>query len=384
MKKVKFIIVGSGWRSLYYVRVAKALPDRFELCAMLCRSWEKADKMAAEHGIYTTTSIEECRRINPDFVLVAVNKTSIADVSIEWMGYGFTVLCETPAALEASQLEMLWKLHGEGRRLVVAEQYIRYPRCFSMLEVLKKNIIGEPCCMNISLAHDYHGASLMRAFLNVPADTGFTVAAKTYSFPTAETLNRYERFRDGRIKDKQRTIAVFEFEGGKTAWYDFDSEQYRSPIRSNYVRVQGVKGELKDNKISFLDEKYEFREAELLISENRIITQSSNPNLHEIKEVEKIVLQYDTKECETLYEPYFGKCGLTEDETAIAYLMKETAEYNEAASGNPDVNDETAKAVICRQKAALRNALQDAYMALLMQKAAESGKTVCSERCKWH
>ena len=35
MKKTSFAIVGSGWRSLYFVRIAKALPERFELRAML-------------------------------------------------------------------------------------------------------------------------------------------------------------------------------------------------------------------------------------------------------------------------------------------------------------------------------------------------------------
>lgn len=301
MKKFRFVIIGSGWRSLYYVRVAKALPKRFELCAMLCRTQDAADKISGEHGIYTTTSIEECREMKPDFVVVAVNKSSICDVSKEWMGYGFTVLCETPAALQITQLEELWRLHGEGGRLVVAEQYTKYPRYHAMLSALETGIIGSPNCMNISLAHDYHGASLMMAFLNVSADTPFMVTAKTYTFPTAETLSRYERFRDGRIKNTTRTVASFEFEGGKTAWYDFDSEQYRSPIRSNYVKVQGPLGELKDNDISFLDDAYEFRQAAILITENHTITQDSNPNLREIKEVDKIILKYDTGECKTLY-----------------------------------------------------------------------------------
>ena len=46
--KYHFIIVGSGWRSLYYVRIAKAMPNVFCLDAMYCRTQEKADKMAKE------------------------------------------------------------------------------------------------------------------------------------------------------------------------------------------------------------------------------------------------------------------------------------------------------------------------------------------------
>ena len=53
---------------------------------------------------------------------------------------------------------------------------------------------------------------------------------------------------------RDRCVAVFEFESGKVAWYDFDSEQYRSPIRKNMIKVQGVRGELINNELYYLDE----------------------------------------------------------------------------------------------------------------------------------
>lgn len=48
MDRYHFIIVGSGWRAMYYVRVAKAMPELFCLDAMYCRGQEKADKIAQE------------------------------------------------------------------------------------------------------------------------------------------------------------------------------------------------------------------------------------------------------------------------------------------------------------------------------------------------
>ena len=45
MSKVRFAVVGSGWRSFFYIRIAKALPEIFELTALLCRSREKADRV---------------------------------------------------------------------------------------------------------------------------------------------------------------------------------------------------------------------------------------------------------------------------------------------------------------------------------------------------
>lgn len=127
MGKYHFIIIGSGWRSLYYVRIAKAMPDILCLDAMYCRTQEKADKMAEEFGIHTTTSIEECVGYKPDFAVVAVNKTSICDVSIEWMDRGITVFSETPAALDMDSLKKLYRYHmsddkdKSDKKQVVAE-----------------------------------------------------------------------------------------------------------------------------------------------------------------------------------------------------------------------------------------------------------------------
>lgn len=365
MDKLRFLIVGSGWRSLYYVRIAKALPERFELCAMLCRTQEKAELIHDTHDIYTTTSIEECRNMKPDFVVVAVNKSSIADVSAEWMSYGFTVLCETPAALDIPTLQHLWTLHQAGKKLLVAEQYTRYPVYEAMLHALyelPECSIGQPYNAVVSLAHDYHGASLIRAFLQTGMQP-FKVSGQVYTFPMMETLSRYERFTDGRVADKKRSRAAIEFEDGKAAFYDFNSEQYRSPIRHNYIQVQGERGELKDTDIYYMDSKNVPQHTKIQVQSCRTTTQDANPNLHTVTEIMGITCG-DT----ALYTPYFGLCGLSEDETAIARTMEDAGRYarNEAAPQYP-----------------LCEALQDAYMAILMQQAYDTGQVVCSTPQPW-
>lgn len=366
-EKKRFIIVGSGWRSLCYVRIAKALPHVFDLCAMLCRTEEKAERMARENDIYTTTSIEECKAMKPDFVVVVVNKTSIAEVSKEWMGYGFTVLCETPAALDTDTLNELWAKHRAGGRLMVAEQYIYDPVYQTQLQLLGRGLIGEPSFLHLSLAHEYHGASLMRAYLGVDAGTAFTVSAKTYAFPTVETMSRYEKFTDGRVAEKKRTIGTFEFADGKVAVYEFDSEQYRSPIRNNYVKLQGVRGEMKDNAFYWLDEQNEPRKAQLVASEVQFTRDSDNPNLQVANECEEIRLVQDGAPDEVVYEAPFGLCRMNKGETAVAELMVQAAEYDREQAGQN-----------------LRDALQDAYMAILMKQAVETGEAVASKVQSWH
>ena len=324
MEKTRFIIVGSGWRSLYYVRIAKALPDHFELCAMLCRTEEKASRMAAENRIYTTVSEKECVDMKPDLVVVAVNKASVADVAMHWMDMGFCVLSETPAALEYPKLLKLWEMHCSGKKLVVNEQYRRYPVYSSLIRIAQSGILGGNDSLNASFAHEYHGISLIRALLCLDQSEQFSVTAKTYEFPVTETLTRYDSFSDGRTAMKKRTVAAFEFACGKVAFYDFDGEQYRSPIRRNTMRLLGCRGEIIDDTVDWLDASNTARREAVVISTRTVDTEYDNPNLRSIEEVTSVLFNGDT-----VYEPPFGLCGLAQDETAMAIMMQQACETGE-------------------------------------------------------
>ena len=360
--KYHFIIIGSGWRALYYVRVAKALPEIFCIDAMYCRTQEKADKMAEEFSIHTTTSIEECVGYKPDFAVVAVNKTSICDVSIEWMDRGITVLSETPAALDMDSLKKLYRYHMSDdktdKKQVVAEQYREYPYNKARINLVNSGVLGDISCLNISIAHEYHGFSLIRAYLGIKPDENYTVSGKIYEFPTTQTLTRYDKFTDGRTAPKKRCVAVFEFESGKVAWYDFDSEQYRSPIRKNMIKVQGVRGELINNELYYLDENNVGRKETIVTDINKVMTGNGNPNLAQVNEIKKIA--FGDK---ILYEPVWGLRGLSEDETAIATLMCKTAEYSRGQALPPY---------------SLENALADAYAAILLDEAVRTSNKVSS------
>lgn len=362
MGKYHFIIIGSGWRSLYYVRIAKAMPDILRLDAMYCRTQEKADKMAEEFSIHTTTSIEECVGYKPDFAVVAVNKTSICDVSIEWMDRGITVLSETPAALDMDSLKKLYRYHMSDdktdKKQIVAEQYREYPYNKARINLVNSGVLGDISCLNISIAHEYHGFSLIRAYLGIKPDENYTVSGKIYEFPTTQTLTRYDKFTDGRIAPKKRCVAVFEFESGKVAWYDFDSEQYRSPIRKNMIKVQGVRGELINNELYYLDENNVGRKETIVTDINKVMTGNGNPNLAQVNEIKKIA--FGDK---ILYEPVWGLRGLSEDETAIATLMCKTAEYSRGQALPPY---------------SLENALADAYAAILLDEAVRTSNKVSS------
>ena len=363
-RKIRFIIIGSCWRALYYVRIAKALKDRFELCALLCRTKEKADRFKVQYDIPTTTSIEECVALSPDFVVVAVDKAHIAAVSIEWIQRGFPVLSETPAAMDIETLQTLWSYHQKGCKQIVNEQYLLYPSNFARTRLLSKDLLGPRDYLYLSLAHEYHGASLLRNFLTIPCGTPFSIMAKAFPFNTRETLSRYEHFTDQRTAFKNRSLALFEFEDRKVCLYEFDSEQYRSPIRSSSFKLQGQKGELVNDTLSYLDDRNDPHVIHLC-KKSRIVTNDDpNPNLNHFEEIMAI-----RATDETFYEAPFGLCGLSEDETAMALMMEKMYRYVTGSGEEPYP---------------LKEALEDAYMAILLRKAIETNETITSETMVWH
>ncbi|ADL03008.1 Gfo/Idh/MocA family protein [Lacrimispora saccharolytica] len=355
MKPLNFMVVGSGWRSLFYARIAKAYPDSFNLTAFLCRTEEKAVQIQKETGIKAVTSPEECLSEKPDFIVVAVNKDSIFQVTGEWARKGYPVLCETPAAMKLEDLQELWRIHTqEGARIQVAEQYFKYPVFSAAIEVVKRGYLGEPYMVNLSAVHDYHGASLIRQFLG----TGFEnmkLYGKKFLYPVVETDSRYGLVEDGRISERERVRMTFEFEGGKTAFYDFNGIQYHSRIRSRHLNVQGARGELDDWTLRYAGKDNRSREFQII----KEPFETGNG----IKQI--------TMGQELLYRNPFidlGKAnGLPQDETAIGTLMLGMRRFiEEGVEVYP-----------------LAEGLQDAYVRILMEQALKSGQTVESKTQVW-
>ena len=46
MGKIRYGVIGSGWRAEFYIRIAKAVPDKFEFTAVLIRDKKKAEHLA--------------------------------------------------------------------------------------------------------------------------------------------------------------------------------------------------------------------------------------------------------------------------------------------------------------------------------------------------
>lgn len=355
MEPLKFIVIGSGWRSLFYHRIAEAYPEHFKLIALVCRTEEKAEHLRREYGIKAVTSGGEGLEERPDFVVVAVNKDAIFDTAREWALKGWPVLSETPAAMKLEDLKELWRLHKEeGARILTAEQYFKYPSFSAAIEVCRAGYLGDPYMVNISAVHDYHAASLIRRILNV----GFQnvrISGKSFSYPIVETDSRQGLIEDGRIKKQSRVRLTFEFEKGKTAFYDFSGVQYHSKIRTRHLNIQGERGELDDYMIRYVDEENRAKKSRMMLEPFE-----TGQGIREIYMGEKILYK------NPFYELDCTK-GLPQDETAIAAFMLTMRQYlQEGTEGYP-----------------FAEALQDAYIRILMEQAVMSGEAVHSLEQPW-
>ena len=260
---LRFLIVGSGYRSEYFGRVAATWPEQFQTL-YLCRSEEKVNLIRQHTGMEATTSLSRCLAFRPDFVVIAVDRAHLADVAIEWIDRGFPVVTETPVADSEQKMKQLWAFSRQGAKIVCCEQYHRQPLLAAGLEAVAAGLIGDPSSLYLSLLHDYHGFSLIRRALQAAPGEPYTLRGIRRPNTVVETDSRYGAILDGRTKETDRDMALISFASGKTAVYDFSSIQYRSYIRSRHLTLRGPRGEWTDTMILYLDESNQPRRKYLL------------------------------------------------------------------------------------------------------------------------
>ena len=347
---LSYVIVGSGYRAIYFGRIAIQYPTLFR-ALFLCRSSEKAQLIETQTGVRATTSLDECLAFQPDFAVIAVDRGHVADVAEEWISRGFPVVTETPVGDTPKKLNRLWELSQQGARIVCCEQYHRYPILMAGLDILQRGGIGAPSSLYISLAHDYHAASLIRRMLQTDGEA-FTLRGMRLTSPVVNTDSRYGAILDGSVSSAERTMLTISYESGKTAIYDFSPIEYRSYIRSRHVTVRGDRGEWSDTIVFGLDEDNRPRRTFLMPEIPARYARLDTQYLRDLRKTWHAELFLDTQE----------------DEFAIASILLDMEEY---LAGGPSPYP-------------LQEALDDVLFWLLAEKAAQSPwETFDSRGCAW-
>ena len=106
MSKIRFGLIGSGWRAEFYIRIAKALPEMFDLAAVMIRSKEKGEAFSAKFGVKVVNTLDELVEKEPEFVVMAIKRGIVTENLITLFERGIPVLTETPPGEDVEALHI--------------------------------------------------------------------------------------------------------------------------------------------------------------------------------------------------------------------------------------------------------------------------------------
>ena len=242
-------IVGTGWRAEFYIRIAQALPDEFEIVGVVARRVENAEYMQKKWSISTFSTLSELiTKTNPDYIVASVSWTSNPGILKECVGRSIPVLSETPPAPDLDALRKLWSEIGSKQLVQVAEQYLYLPGHAARKTVIDRGDIGIPTSVHVSSTHGYHATSIVRGYLGFPMGQA-QVHASMFTAPLVDPLSRTGWNEDLSPKPARTTLATIDFGDGKSGLYDFTDNQWHNQLRLRRILIRGSEGEIADDTI---------------------------------------------------------------------------------------------------------------------------------------
>lgn len=356
MDKTVFGMVGGGWRTEFYLRIARALPERFGICGVVVRDAAKGKILTEKWGVQTYRTVDELlKHSSPSFVGVSVNKPDAPGVALQLAANHMPVLIETPPAPDLEGLIALDKqMKAMDAKIQVAEQYHAQPLHAARLAIAHSGKLGEISQAQVSVCHGYHAMSLMRRFLGLTYENA-TVTARKFVSPLIGSPDRRGNLEAETTVASEQVIGTLDFEG-KLGIFDFTYDQYFSWIRTLRLTVRGTRGEIVDDKVRYLEDFRTPVEIEL-----RRLNAGENGNL------EGYYLKGILAGDQWAYRNPFLPGRLSDDEIAIASCLERMeAHVHGAPAFYP-----------------LAEACQDHYLALSVERALQNKEAVKTVTQPW-
>jgi hypothetical protein len=351
---IEFGIVGAGWRTEFYLRIARALPDRFRVTGVVVRNPARRKAFGEAWGVRVCADVNELLATSPSFVVTSVSWPSNPGLLRELSERGVPVLSETPPAPDLAQLREVAALTATGARIQVAEQYWAQPYHQACTALIEKGLLGRPSYAQVSAAHGYHGISLIRRFLGI----GFEppkISGKRFCAPIVAGAGRHGPPEREQIRDSEQDLLFLDW-GDHLGLFDFTGDQYFGWIRTNRLLLRGERGEIVDSMAYYLQD---FR-TPMAVTLRRDVT-GANGNL------EGFYLKGIQAGGEWIYRSPFAPAPLSDDEIAIATCLARMDEYVRTG----------------REFYSLAEGCHDHYLNLLCQQAVKEGREIEAERQEW-
>lgn len=306
---INFVIIGGGWRAEFYLRIAKAIPEKFHVSAICVRNPERRQYIEDKFHVKVLSSIEECLQESFDFIVNCINKESISELSAELADRGYYVLSETPVIKESEQGHCYEKIQ-------VAEQFHLKGTYQALKKIIDAGVIGTVNHIQLSAAHDYHAMSLFRFLLDDDEKPNL-ISSHILEDKMVRTHGRIGEFAEKVEEITHQQIKVYQFKNA-TAIYDYNIEQYFSPIRKERILIRGTKGEIENNQVRYLN-----RENKAVSGDIKTVMSGLLDGFY----IDKI-----TFEDKTLFEFPFKEARLSEEEIAIAQCLIDMNNYTKTGN----------------------------------------------------
>lgn len=353
----RYGIVGSGWRSAFFLRLAELVPERFAVSGVVTRTAERGQEVEREWRVPTFRSVDELLAAGrPDFVIVSVPWDVAPEVTAELVAKGIPVLTETPPAPDVEGLRRLWSSVGASGLVQVAEQNPFLPSHAAQLSVVQAGILGEVSSVQLSSTHLYHAVAVLRRLLGVGLAPA-TVEARQFVAPLADPMNRDGWTGSAEVADATTTLATLDFGGGRMAVYDFTDNQWHNPLRSNRIAIRGSLGELVDDRLVRLADPE-------TVVDSRLIRRQSGIDMN----LEGFALDHLSLDGDVVYRNPFPGVRLADEDISIGTLLAGMTDWCRG-DGEPPYP--------------LAEASQDHLIALAIGESAASGQAVVAGPEPW-
>lgn len=355
MSAARFAIVGGGFRSNYFLRIARALPGLFQCSGMVVRDAARALSVRETWGVPAYPDLDALVAAGrPDFVILSVAKDATPALLAELHRARLPVLCETPPAPTLQALLNVWSLVEGGARIQVAEQYPLQPLNAARIAIARSGLVGDVSHAELAATHDYHAVAVLRRLL----DIGFEpprITARDFTAPVMRGPGRGGPPTEPAIDAETQVIAWLDFPG-KLGVYDSTAGQPRSWIRADRVLVRGERGELSGDELRYMKD---FKTSVRLDLQRIDTGRGNSPESY----YHRGYMAGD----QWLYENPFAGAPLGDDEIAGATMMQRMADY---AAGGP-------------QPYPFAEGAQDQYLALCIAEAVVRGEPLMTTAQPW-
>lgn len=353
MATLRIGLVGTGWRSHFFIHIARALPERFAIVGAVYRS-ERGRETILGWGVPVFQSHQALMDLAPDYVILSVDRDSMGELMRLYARHHIPLLIETFPAKDVDELLGLY--HDlAGAKIQVAEQYPFQPLNAARIALSDSGLLGRVYQMQSSLPNGYHAVSVQRKLLHAGRRCPL-VRANRFAHRMAAGPDRAGDPAEDRLVEAGQTLYQLDY-GDRQAINDLEDNQHRSFIRTQHFVLRAERGDLRGEDVLYLKDIL----TPCRFTLERVMA-GGGANL------EGLYLRGVRGGDHGWYyrNPYMP-ARLFDDEIAVASCMDKMGRYLETGEAFYPLEDE----------------LMDLYLALMIQKAADEDRPLAVKPQPW-